>query len=195
MYGYAGGDPVNFSDPFGLFRLEGVAAQQYVRELQAATASESSDGPSSADDPLSCFVAATAENMKATSEGIQDAIGVSATSAMRGLNFVAGMSAAGLAGHGLQTSGTGRLLAQWSLGRSAGASAVGTTLGYAKVLGIRVGATSTGAALSGTALGVGVATNLLAGAAVTAAFQVGTVMGSAMVGVSKCARGSASATR
>jgi hypothetical protein len=35
LYGYAGGDPVNFSDPFGLFRLEGAAAQQFVRDLQS----------------------------------------------------------------------------------------------------------------------------------------------------------------
>ena len=39
LYGYAGGDPVNYSDPFGLFRLEGAAAQQFVRDLQSGHAS------------------------------------------------------------------------------------------------------------------------------------------------------------
>lgn len=180
LYGYADGDPVNKSDPFGLAAEEDEPKQN-------------ADDSIDADDPKSCFVSATAANMRATGEGIQDALGVTSDWAMRGINAVGGLSAAGLAGSGLQTSGYGRLVAQWSLGRSAGASAVGPTFGYAKVLGIRVGATSTGAALSGTALGVGVATNALAGAAVTAAFQFGTVMGSAMVAVSQCARGSASA--
>lgn len=34
LYGYANGDPVNYSDPFGLYRLDGVAAQLFILALQ-----------------------------------------------------------------------------------------------------------------------------------------------------------------
>jgi len=171
QYGYAGGDPVNYSDPFGL--------------ASDAKADEQPAEP--AVDPGSCFLNGVASNMRETEQGIRDAVGVSGESVVSAAKFLGGLAGRGLAGSGLETSGSGRLMLQWALGRSAGAEGVGAVFGFAKVQGIRVGVTSGGAALSGTALGIGVATNLAAGAAVGAAFQAGTVIGSGMA-AAKCAR-------
>jgi hypothetical protein len=172
LYGYADGDPINKSDPFGL------SAQKDDGDTAAAdtTEKEKSD-----EGFLACVQRMASANVENFDETVAGWFGSTSTAAGRAAQFGGGVLARqGMSAAGYGTSSNGSLLGRWLLNKSAV-----PPMRPLLVQGIRVGATSAGA-LTTTALAAGVATNAAAGAAVYYGFRGGVRLGSYVVGMNLC---------
>ena len=173
MYGFAGGDPVNCSDPFGLSPQKGN---------DEATASDTTKQEEQQKEAyLACVQRMASANVENFDETVAGWFGSASRTAGRAAGFGGGVLARqGMAAAGYETSSSASFAGRWLLNKSAV-----PTMQSLVVQGIRVGATSAGA-LTTTALVAGVVTNAAASAAVYGGFRGGVRLGSYMVGMNLC---------